>query len=265
VVESPTYEILHKLPGLFGAKTVRWGRPRERGFLPDPESLIPLLTERTRGVFLTNPHNPSGAWLAPREIERLVRITSDRGVPLVVDEVYLDGVPDPVPARRFGGLAVSTASLTKVYGLGGLRIGWALAPVPLVEALHRFHDLATVNCAVPSQALARSAFASIESLRERAHAAFRENFPVVDRWVSETPGLSWSPPRVVFGFPRWSATKSTWALYELLDREYETLIVPGRFFDGFEDHFRIGFGGELGELKEGLSRIAEGIVRLGTT
>jgi aspartate/methionine/tyrosine aminotransferase len=265
VVECPTYEVLHRLPGLFGADTVRWERPREGEFLPGPETLEPLLTDRTRAVFLTNPNNPSGAHIPLEAMETLARITTERGIYLVVDEVYLDLVPGARTVRSFGGLTVSTASLTKVYGLGGLRVGWALAPPDLVEALNRFHDLATVNCAVPSQALALQAFGTIGELGRRARARFSENFPVVDAWVRDTDGLSWAPPAgCVFGFPRLTSGASAWELFELLESEYETLVVPGRFFDGFEDHFRMGFGGGKAELEEGLERISDAIARLGS-
>ncbi|MHC4781397.1 MAG: aminotransferase class I/II-fold pyridoxal phosphate-dependent enzyme, partial [Planctomycetota bacterium] len=157
VVESPTYEILHKLPALFGATAVRWERPRDRGFRPTADSLIPLLTGRTRAIFITNPHNPSGVLLDKGELAVLSSLASERSAHLVVDEVYLDMVESPIPSRTLGGTTVSTASLTKVYGLGGLRIGWALAPPDIVHALNRFHDLATVNCSVPAQALALEA------------------------------------------------------------------------------------------------------------
>ena len=87
--------------------------------------------------------------------------------------------------------------------------------------------------------------------------------PVVDRWVEETEGLEWSRPRgTPFGFPRLTGGGSSRDLFELLVREYDTLITPGRFFDGFDDHFRMGFAMDPETLTEGLSRIAEGIRRL---
>jgi aspartate/methionine/tyrosine aminotransferase len=263
VVEKPTYEVLHLLSRVFGATPVRWDRPWENRFVADPDQLLPLLGPRTRAVFLTNPHNPSGTVLPPAVLDALVEITTDRGIHLVIDEVYLDAVPGATPVRRLGGLAVSTASLTKVYGMGPLRIGWALAPPDLVGALNRFHDLASVSCSFPAQILAHQAFAHLETWRRRAHGVFQKNFPRVDQWVEETEGLTWIPPGgVVFGFPRLTCGVNAWDLYALLEREYDTLISPGRFFDGFEEHFRIGFGEDGEAWVEGLSRIGEAIRRL---
>ncbi len=264
VVESPAYPILALLPEVFGAHAVRWPRTPEDRYRPDPESLLPLLTERTRAVFLTDPHNPSGVKLRPRDLETLVGITGERDIPLVVDEVYLDAVEDASTVRRLGGATVSTSSLTKVYGLGGLRVGWALAPAAVVESLNRFQDLASVNPPVPSQALAAIAFGEIEVLRKTARDRFAENFPRVRQWVETTDGVTWVPPEgPLFAFPRLTGGVSGSDLFDLLVETYDTVIVPGRYFDGMDDHFRIGFGEEPGVVEEGLRRIGEAIRTLG--
>jgi aspartate/methionine/tyrosine aminotransferase len=263
VVEQPTYEILWKLPALFGAKAVRWRREAASGFRADPETLAPLLNPRTRAVVITNPHNPSGAVIAPEDLARLARMTSDRGIALIADEVYLDFLPGATPLRRLGGLCVTTSSLTKAYGLGGLRVGWALAPAELVEALNRFHDLASVQIPSPSQVFAIEAFARLDALRAAARARFEANFPAVDRWVRESGFLSWTPPKgTLFGFPRIANGVEASALCDLLDREFGTYLVPGRFFDGMDDHFRVGFGGEPAVVAEGLSRVSKAMGRL---
>ena len=263
VVEHPTYEVLWKLPSLFGAKAVRWKRTPESGFRADPDTLLPLLTPRTRAVVLTNPHNPSGAVIAPEDFARIAGATTERGIALIADEVYLDFIPGSAPARRLGGLAVSTASLTKAYGLGGLRLGWALAPADLVETLNRFHDLASVQCPSPSQAFAIEAFARIDAQRAAVRARVQENFPVADRWVRESGFLSWTPSRgTLFGFPRITNGVRSSDLCDLLAAEFGTYVVPGRFFDGFEDHFRLGFGADGQVLEEGLKRITRAMEKL---
>jgi hypothetical protein len=263
VVEQPAYEILWKLPALFGARAVRWRREPETGFRADPSTLLPLLGPRTKAVLITNPHNPSGAVVPPDDLARIARLTSERGIALVADEVYLDFVPGAAPARRLGGLAVSTASLTKAYGLGGLRVGWALAPAELVETLNRFHDLASVQLPSPSQAFALEAFARLDSLRSSVRARFLENFPAVDRWVRESGFLSWTPSQgTLFGFPRLTNGVDSTDLCDLLAREYGTYLVPGRFFDGMDDHFRVGFGGDPAVVAEGLARVTKAVRRL---
>jgi aspartate/methionine/tyrosine aminotransferase len=214
-------------------------------------------------VFLTNPHNPSGALIPDAEIGAMASMTAERGIPLIVDEVYLDLVDGARSVRSHGGLTIATSSLTKVYGLGGLRIGWALAPPEIVEALRRFHDLASVLCAVPSQGLALKAFERIEALRERARAQFRERIGAVDAWVRSQEGVEWTAPQgTLFGFPRLTCGVSSSDLFDLLLREYDTVIVPGRYFDGYEDHFRIGFGGKAEVVDEGLRRVSQAIERL---
>jgi aspartate/methionine/tyrosine aminotransferase len=132
-----------------------------------------------------------------------------------------------------------------------------------VEGLRRFHDLATVNCSIPSQEVCVKAFSKIGALRRRAFGTFERNFPLLDRWVSETDDLEWIPPEgVLFGFPRLTGGQSSGDLFDLLRREYETIISPGRFFDGMDDHFRIGFTMDAETLIEGLARIAEAIHRV---
>ena len=170
LVEHPTYELLVSTLQYLGASVRYFERRMEDGFRLDPAEVERQITSRTRLIVITNLHNPSGA-LADEETLRAVGDIAKRHHALVlVDEVYLEAMFDrrPRPALHLGEHFLVTSSLTKAYGLSGLRCGWVLAAPELAQRMWHIHDLYGVNAAHPAELLSVIALDNLERVSARA-------------------------------------------------------------------------------------------------
>ncbi len=258
LVETPSYEGLHGLPQLFGA--VARPFPRDERFGIDPERVIGLVSPRTRLVVLSNLHNPSGVAASDPALAEIGRAAERNGFHVLVDEVYQDFLgerPLATAFLRLGPRFLATSSLTKVYGLGGLRIGFLVAEDEVARRAEQLMDYLSVVTSYPSSMIACRALDRIAALRERALAIARENFAIVREWASREAGrIEWTPPDAgIIAFLRLRGGKSgDDVAFELL-RRHETLVVPGSFF-GARDCIRIGFGGKADALRRSLSNLS---------
>lgn len=261
VVERPTYDPLLAIPKFLGAEVARFDRVYEEGFRVDPDRVAQVLTPRTRLVIITNLHNPTGALTEPDTLEA-VRAVADRvGAKVLVDEVYLDSLPDldqSPAAALFPGL-ISTASLTKAYGLSGLRAGWVLAEPNLVERVRRVRDIVDAVGPFPTERMALLAFQQLPALKERARRILEPNLSRLTSLVEARQELEWVPPAGgSVGFPRIHGTDDTRAFVERLRSIYETGVVPGYFFEA-PKHFRVALGGRPEVLDQGLARLNQAL------
>jgi aspartate/methionine/tyrosine aminotransferase len=183
------------------------------------------------------------------------------GATVLVDEVYLESVhgQEIAPAASISPTFVSTASLTKAYGLSGLRAGWVLASPDLAEKVRRVRDIVDGVGVFPSELLAARAFERLPALRERARKILEPNLALLQEFMGRHPGLEWVPPvGGSVGFPRIRGKADATPFVELLRDRFETGVVPGRYFEA-PAHMRIALGGQRSILEEGLSRIAQAL------
>ncbi len=260
LVEHPTYELLLAALGYLQADVRRFERTPESGFALDPRAIERAITPRTKLIVLTNLHNPSSA-LAPQATLRTVgEIARGVGARVLVDEVYLDAVFDDTPPTAFqlGPQFVVTNSLTKVYGLSGLRCGWILAEPGLARRIWQLDDLFDVNPAHVAERLSCIALANLGPVRSRSRALLNANRPLLNRFFATRSDLEVRPlesgtvalPRLVSG--------PVDRLCHLLKSKYEATVVPGSFFE-MPQHFRIGIATETSILAEGLRRLASAL------
>jgi aspartate/methionine/tyrosine aminotransferase len=258
LIEDPTYELLTSTLGYFQARVRTFARKPEDDWRLDVDAVAARLTPATRLVVLTNLHNPSSA-LADIETVRAVAAEADKiGALVLADEVYLElMVRDGQARTAFApeGNIVVTSSLTKAYGLSGLRCGWILAPPALAEKMRRLNDLFGVAPPHIAERLALVALGRLEALRTRANSLLDANRAAYREILGEHPALD----QVLFDqgttvFPR-LRTGDGEGLFRRLGEQFETSIVPGRFF-GRPDHFRVGLGGHPAMTREGLQRLA---------
>jgi aspartate/methionine/tyrosine aminotransferase len=260
LIERPTYEPLVAAASYLGATIRRFERRFEDGFRVDPEAIAGAVGPRTRAVGLTNLHNPSGVLTDEATLARVGEIARGVGARVLVDEVYLDAVFDgaPRPALHLGPTFVVTSSLTKVYGLGGLRCGWVLAEPELARRMWRLADLHDNNGAFATQQLSVIAFAQLAALRARAQALLDANRALLAGFLDAREDLEVvRPAHGTIVFPRLRAGDVDTLCAELRAR-WETVVVPGRFFE-LPAHFRIGIGCATDELRGGLARLAEAL------
>jgi aspartate/methionine/tyrosine aminotransferase len=256
LIEQPAYDPLVAAAEYFGAAIRRFPRSFENQFAVEPREVERTITPRTRLVVLTNLHNPSGARVPEAILQEIGEIARSRGARVLVNEVYLDMVFDEAPrsAIHLGEHFLVTSSLTKTYGLSGLRCGWILAASQLAERMWRLKDLFEGIPAHIAERLSVVALDHLPQIAARAKALLDRNRLLLDRFFDSRPDLQVVRPAAgTIAFPR-LLRGSADDFCRLLHEKYETSVVPGRFFE-MPNHFRIGIGGNTEILAAGLERI----------
>jgi len=260
VVLDPVYPGLGDVVRGIGCRVKHWTLHAGDGWSPDLDRLEALVTDRTRMVVVNFPHNPTGATLTPEGLDRLLALVERAGAWLLWDGAFADlthgAAPLPDPVQRHGRV-VSLGTLSKAYGLPGLRVGWCLAAPAVLERMARVRDYTTLHLSPLVELIAERVVDGADRILAVKRAAARRNLDVVERWMEEQDGaIAWTPPSGgVCGFPRLPGVADVNAFCHRLAREQKVLLVPGTCF-GTPGHVRLGFGGETAALEEGLARLA---------
>jgi aspartate/methionine/tyrosine aminotransferase len=257
LIEHPTYELLIAAASYLGAKLKNFERREENGYALDPGEIRRVLSPKTKLIVLTNLHNPTSIWTSDSVLREVGDLARSVGAHVLVDEVYLDAVYENTPRTSYllGSEFIVTNSLTKVYGLSGLRCGWILAQPELAHAMWRLNDLYGSIPAHPAELLSVVAFQNLDKIRARARRILDGDRLLLDEFLTRQSGVS--AARTKFGTTSFLRLKSG-DIEQFLKRlrtDYETSAVPGGFF-GMPHHFRIGMGVNTEMFREGLRRIA---------
>jgi aspartate/methionine/tyrosine aminotransferase len=266
LVEKPTYGPVLEVASYLRANIHRFERRAEQNFQVDPGDIAQRITSRTRLICLTNLHNPSGAQIGEETLARIGEMAQSSGAQVFVDEVYLDMVYDEPVRSSFhlGGNFVVTNSLTKAYGLSGLRCGWILAQPDLAKRMWRLNDLFAATPVHPGELLSVMALDQLSKIDARARALLETNRKALDRFFSGRSDIDGF--RSQWGtvcFPRMK-NGSVDEFCEFLRVRHDTSVVPGRFFE-MPDHFRIGIGGDPAMTSEALGRLAAALDEWGAS
>ena len=265
LVEHPTYELLVNTLQYLGAGVRYFERRMENSFRVDLEEIEREMTPKTRLIILTNLHNPTGAYLDEATLRAVGNLARNHKAYVLVDEVYLEAMYEqrPQPAIHLGEQFVVTSSLTKAFGLSGLRCGWILANPELTRRMWHINDLYGVNAAFPADLLSVIALDNLDRVSMRAKKLLEANRPALDAFLESRSDLECFRPE--FGtivFPK-LLRGSVELLDRLLREKYQTAIVPGSYFD-MSRHFRIGIGGEPEMTRVALERLAAGLDEMKT-
>jgi aspartate/methionine/tyrosine aminotransferase len=264
LIEHPAYEPMLEAAEFLGANLKRIHRRFENNFALDPAELERAFTPRTRLVVLTNVHNPSGAFLSTETLSAIGEIAQQRGARVMIDEVYLEMFFDPSIRSAFhlGETFLITSSLTKVYGLSGLRCGWILAAPELARRMWRINDLFGNIPAHTAELLSVIALDNLPTIAARSKALLTTNRRLLDQFFDSREDLEvLRPPCGTVAFPRLTRGNAD-DLFKLLCEKYETAVVPGRFFE-MPEYFRIGIGGETDALRVGLEHLSAALDEYG--
>ncbi len=255
LVERPGYDPLLGAPRLLGANIIRFDRCFADQYGLDPDRVAHAISPRTRLIIVSGPHNPTGTRADRTALSAIGRIARDHGAHVLVDEVYLDAAENVSPAALIDDVFVSTSSLTKSYGLSGLRCGWSLSSPDLAERIRRARDVIDGNGSIAAERLATLAFAQLDRLAARASALLSANMALVREFFAARQELEVVlPAGGTVAFPRIRGVADTSRFAERLMAERETAVVPGRFFEA-PAHFRLGFGGRTDVVREGLAAL----------
>ena len=260
LIEHPAYGPILDVAHYLQANVRRFSRAEENGWAIDPVEIRHCVTPKTRLIVITNLHNPTSA-LTSESVLREIGDTA-RGVAalVLVDEVYLDAVYENTPQTSFrlGPEFVVTSSLTKVYGVSGLRCGWILAQPDLAWKMRHLNDLYSATPVHLGELLSVAAFQHLDLLRGRARRVVEADRKLLRDFLKQQRGISGMETD-------WGTTSfvrlrngNVDEFLERLRTEFETSAVPGRFFE-MPDHFRIGMGVNTEMFAEGLDRIARAL------
>jgi hypothetical protein len=261
LLESPNYEPLYRALQERGAEIKMLERRFERGWQIELEELERLVSRATKAIVLTNLHNPSGIATTPEKMMTIGQIARDVGATVIVSEVYLDNAfaPGLRPAATLGPNLVSIGSLSKVYGLGGLRIGWMVGPEALLKKARLALDYIECDLPAPSESIALVALRRGPEIVLRCQKIVMRNLQIVREWIGKRGDLQWVEPQggtvcMIKLPPHLDAQ----ALCTLLREKYGTLVVPGDFFyvRGF---IRVSCGMDEEILRQGLKNVGKAI------
>ncbi len=264
IVEHPNYPSTYEVARGLGCEVTLFPLAMEHRFRPDLDRLERLVTSRTRLLIFTHPNNPTGSMIEPTDLERLVRFAESRRIHLLFDETYRHlafGTALPA-AASLSPWAISVTSMSKCYGLPGIRIGWlATRSQEILDGVLAVREQVTITNTALGEAIATAVLGRRTEFLERARAHVCANFELVTAWMAtQRAYLEWVKPEGgVVSLPRIVAddlARDPEALYRSLAEDHEVFVVPGRCFEVDNRFFRLGFGATKEELSAGLDRVA---------
>jgi aspartate/methionine/tyrosine aminotransferase len=263
LIEQPAYDPLVSVARFLGLAIRRFQRHPDHKFAVDPEEVARNLTPRTRVIVICNLHNPSGALTTDSILREIAELARKNGAYVLVDEVYREMLFEAEPQTAFHldpERFLITNSLTKAYGLSGLRCGWVLAPAPLAAHMWRLHDIHAGTYAHPAELLSLRAFEVLSQISARMKKMLDTNRALLSDFLRSRDELDYFwPEHGTVAFPRLK-NGNVEALCDLLRHEFQTTVVPGRFFE-CPDRFRIGIGMATESVAGSLKRLALGMDR----
>ena len=263
LIEHPAYDPLPSLARQLGIHVRRFARRAEDAFAIDPDELARNVGLGTRLIALTNLHNPSGALTGDDTLRQIGEVARSVGARVLVDEVYLDALWEPEPRTAFhlGETFVVTSSLTKVYGLNGLRCGWVFAEPALAERMWRLSELFIGHGSMPAEQLSVAAFENLGAIAKRSRKLLEKNRDALNAFYATRADLDVAEHRFgTVSFPRLRDGTAA-MLCQLLEAKYETAVVDGGFF-GMPHHFRIALGTKPKRFAAGLERLGQALDEL---
>jgi len=272
VIPVPYWVTYKDVVNYAGGKCVFVATDEEKGFALTASMVEPHLTARTKLVLINSPSNPSGAVVDRGEFEKIFRLASARGIYLVTDECYskvlYDSAPFSIASLEGAKETVLVAgTLSKTYAMTGWRIGFGLAPAPIVAAMTKLQSHSTSNPTSISQKAAVEALRGPQDSVAAMLAEYRQRRDYVIRRLRAIPGVRCAEPRGAFyAYPNVAVVlgnngiRNTLELSERLLAEARVAVVPGEAF-GTGQHIRISYATSLSELERGLDRIHQFIVQ----
>jgi aspartate/methionine/tyrosine aminotransferase len=269
VAPYPAYQQLYSVPRALGCEVSLWKVDPERDLRYHIDELEDLVTARTRLIVVNSPHNPTGAILSAGELRRVYELAQSVGATVLSDEAYrwLDipgGDELAPPMVDLGPAGISVGTVSKPFGLPGLRIGWIVASEEIVARCWGMRDYVTLSPGKLNDALACLAIKNREKIIQRNRAIISANLATANAWIAEHADVvSWRPPRAgLLALLRYELDIPSLELADKLAEEYSVMLAPGSAF-GYEHHLRIGIGQDPPVFAVGLTQASACLVDLG--
>ena len=256
----PTYQQLYSIPESIGAEVAIMQLKQENNYLPDLDELKALVTPETKMICINNPNNPTGALMSKELLEKIVDIARSVGAYILCDEVYRHLTQTDEWCESIADLyekGISVSSMSKVFSLAGIRMGWiATHDKAALAAFLSHRDYNLISCGMFDDAIACVALRHSDAMLKRNRGIVRENLAILDEWVKSHPHFYYTKPQagttalVYYDFDLPS--------YEFCKRAYHesgAFVTPGDCFE--QPHsMRIGYASDTQTLKVGLAALA---------
>ncbi|MSR07078.1 MAG: aminotransferase class I/II-fold pyridoxal phosphate-dependent enzyme [Gemmatimonadetes bacterium] len=258
-IQLPTYMQTPGMTQNLGAQVVPFTCTIDHNWEPDLDEVRKAIAPGTKLVVVTNPNNPSGHVLSEESRREIVRCANAAGAWLLCDEVFQGAERNGVTTKSFWGeyeKVIVVNGLSKAYGLPGLRIGWIVAPQPLVDQLLERHDYTVIGPSPISDFLATLALRVRPRILERTRKILNDNYPVLEAWLKKFGEFfEWHAPDAgAIVAARYRHQMGSLDLVERMLARRDVLMVPGEHF-GSPKHLRLGFGAERQYLESALAEV----------
>jgi len=248
IAPYPAYQQLYSVPRAISCDVSLWHVGPETGYRYDLNALERLLTPRTRVIIINTPHNPTGAMMPPADARRVYEMAESVGATVIGDEAYRwlavpDGEPFAPPMFDQGERGISVGTLSKPFGLPGLRIGWIAGRPDLINACWGLRDYITLSPGKLNDALAQLAMTHRDRIVDRNRRIITANLAAASQWMKDRAGMvSWTPPRGgLLALFKYDLPMLSLELADKLATDYSVMLAPGSAF-GYEHHLRLGIG-----------------------
>ena len=262
----PSYQQLYSIPEGYGANVKLLRLKPENGNLPDLDELRELVTPGTKLICLSNPNNPTGALIPSGMLREIVDIARAAGAYILCDEVYRHLTQEDAWSESIVDLyekGISVSSMSKVFSLAGLRLGWiATHDTELIKSLLSHRDYNHISCGVFDEAIAAVALRHKDAVLARSRGIVRGNLDILAEWMASQPRLSWVRPLAgTTALIHYDFDLGSYEFCKRLYSETGAFVTPG---DCFEEpkSFRIGYASDTDTLRDGLAAVGEFISKL---
>lgn len=266
IVVYPNYATNIETPRQIGADTEFYRIDFDHGWQIDVDELAARIRPETRYVSITVPHNPTGAMISRTQLERLVDLVEAKGCYLLVDETYREmGYAEVLPpAASLSPSVISVSSLSKTYGLPGIRLGWLMTQnADLMQTFLAAKEQIFISGSVLDEEVAYQYLLHKDAELARIRADITRRLAIVKDWIAEEPLMQWVEPQGgVVCFPRIKPELGVDVdrFYDLLLKDYKTMVGPGHWFEADRHHMRVGFGwADDVQLRGGLENISNAL------
>lgn len=261
VVVTPTYQQLQSIPETIGATVRLLALKPENDYLPDIAQLKTLVNDKTKLIVLNNPDNPSGSLMPQEHLQRIIEVAKSVDAYVLCDEVYRHLTQTDTYSPSVIDLydkGISTSSMSKVFSLAGLRLGWvATHDEAFMKTILSHRDYNTISCGVLDEMVAEVALNHKDTLLKRNRGIVRKNLAILNDWVNSQPHISWVKPQAgTTALLHYDFALPSEEFCDQLFKQTGVLLVPGAEFD-IEHALRIGYAFESKELQTGLDKLSE--------
>ncbi len=249
-----------KLAESISGNIKEWVLNPSKNFQPDLNDLRELISSKTKMVIVNFPHNPSGVSITNAQLDELVNIVSKVSAYLVWDAAFEDivfhGDPLPNPYLSYN-KTIYIGTVSKSYGLAGLRLGWCIADPEVIKKSEKIKDYTSLYVSPLNEFIGTHVIKNVENLTSNIIPYIKENYQTLSLWIDKHNDKIQGnlPHGGVSTFLRILGLKNTQSFCEKLAKEKKTLLVPGNCF-GYPEYVRLGFGALPQNFQEGLANLS---------